>query len=154
MNELPPLMRDQRKADADHLRLLAVFYFVAAGLALAGIGFLLMHYTIMNTVMSNPEVWKNQKNAPPVREIFAMFKWVYFFGGACLIAAGVGNLLSGLFIRKRKHRVFSLVVAGLNCLQIPLGTTLGVFTFVVLCRDSVRELYELVSRESSRASDS
>jgi hypothetical protein len=33
--------------DADHLKLLAVFHFVGAGLALVGIGFLLLHYTVM-----------------------------------------------------------------------------------------------------------
>ena len=144
MPELPPLMRDQRKVDADHLRLLAVFHFVLAALTLVGLGFLFLHYTIFNSVISNPDMWKNHKNvpAPPIKEVFAIFKWFYLFFGACLVAGGVGNLLSGLFIRKRKHRVFTLIVAGLNCLQIPFGTTLGVFTFVVICRDSVRELYE------------
>jgi hypothetical protein len=33
MNELPPLACDQRKIDADHLNLLAIFHFVGAGLA-------------------------------------------------------------------------------------------------------------------------
>jgi hypothetical protein len=34
-----------------------------------------------------------------------------------------------------------LIIAVLNCLQIPFGTALGVFTIIVLSRDSVRELY-------------
>jgi hypothetical protein len=38
------------------------------------------------------------------------------------------------------------VVAGINCLHIPLGTVLGIFTIVVLCRESVRELYEAETR--------
>jgi len=38
--------------------------------------------------------------------------------------------------------MFSLIIAGINCVQFPFGTVLGVFTFVVLLRDSVRELYE------------
>jgi hypothetical protein len=37
--------------------------------------------------------------------------------------------------------MFSLVIAGLNCIQIPFGTALGVFTIIVLLRDSVREAY-------------
>lgn len=142
MSELPPLMRDQRKIDADHLRLLAIFHFVMAGLAIAGIGFLLLHYTVMSSVMSNPEVWKNQKGGPPPEQIFAMLKWFYLFAGALLVAGGLGNLLSGLFIQKRKNRLFSFIVAGINCIQVPLGTILGLFTFIVLLRDSVRELYE------------
>ena len=35
-----------------------------------------------------------------------------------------------------------MIVAGLNCVHIPLGTVLGVFTLVVLMRDSVRESYD------------
>ena len=35
MNELPPLPRDQRKIDADHLNLPASFHFVGAGLAVS-----------------------------------------------------------------------------------------------------------------------
>jgi hypothetical protein len=38
-NPLPPLAplpRDQRKIDADHLKLLAIFHFVGAGLAVWG----------------------------------------------------------------------------------------------------------------------
>ena len=143
MADLPPLMRDQRKADADHLRLLAVFQFVVAGLSLAGIGFLTLHYTFMHVFFENPEIWKNSKGGgPPPAEFFAIFKWFYAIFGFGLVTAGVANLLSGLFIRKRKHRIFSLVVAGLDCLQIPFGTVLGVFTFIVLLRDSVREIYE------------
>jgi hypothetical protein len=43
---------------------------------------------------------------------------------------------------KRRGRIFSLIVAGLNCLCFPFGTVLGVFTFVILLRDSVVEVYE------------
>jgi hypothetical protein len=37
--------------------------------------------------------------------------------------------------------MFSIVVAGVNCLQIPFGTALGVFTMMVLLRDTVRQSY-------------
>ena len=41
-----------------------------------------------------------------------------------------------------RHRTFSRVVAGLNCLHIPLGTVLGIFTSIVLGRESVGQLVE------------
>jgi len=142
MNELPPLMRDQRKTDLDHLRMLSIFHFVIAGLAIVGLGFLGLHYAFMHTFMTNPEMWKNQKGGgPPPEQFFAIFKWFYIVFGALLVAGGVANLLSGLFLRKRTNRVFSLIVAGVDCLQFPFGTALGVFTFIVLLRDSVREIY-------------
>jgi hypothetical protein len=143
MTELAPLMRDQRKADADHLRLIGVFHFVFAGLAAVGIGFIALHYAVMHAVFVDPAMWKNPKGGGPIPEQFiAAFTWLYLIFGALLVAAAIANLVSGLLIRKRRCRTFSLIVAGLNCIQIPFGTILGVFTFVVLLRDSVRELYE------------
>ncbi len=143
MNELPPLMRDQRKIDSDHLRLLGIFHFVLAGLSAVGIGFLFLHYTLMHLVMANPGAWKDAKgNGPNPEQFLAIFKWFYLVFGSMIIAGGVLILLSGLFIRRRINRVFSLVVAGLDCAMFPFGTALGVFTLVVLLRDSVRDAYE------------
>jgi hypothetical protein len=143
MPNLTPLPRDQRKIDADHLNLLAIFHFVGAGLAVLGILFLLGHYAMMHTVFSNPKFFENQKQPMPVppEQIFAVMKWFYLAGAVWFVSSGVLNLISGLCLRARKNRTFSLVVAGINCLHIPLGTVLGVFTIVVLIRESVRELY-------------
>lgn len=45
-------------------------------------------------------------------------------------------------IRKRKNYTFILVIAGINCAFVmPLGTVLGVFTFVVLTRPMVKPLF-------------
>jgi Na+-driven multidrug efflux pump len=142
MSELPALPRDQRKIDADHLKLLAIFHFIGAGLAVLGILFLLAHYLMFHAFFTNPKMWENQKQAMPPAEIFAVLKWFYLVVGIWFVTSGVLNLISGWCLCARKHRTFSMVVAGINCLHIPLGTVLGVFTIVVLVRDSVRELYE------------
>lgn len=139
----------QRLKDNDQLNLLSIFHFVIAGLTVFGMGFLILHYTIMSTVFNNPDMWKNQRNPPP-REFMDTFSKVlivfYLFMGAILAAMFVANLLSGFFLRQRKNRIFSLVVGGVNCLQIPFGTVLGVFTIVILTRDSVREAYEMAGK--------
>ena len=142
MSELPPIPRDQRKIDADHLKLLSIFHFVGAGLALLGILFLLAHFMMFNAFFADPKIWQAQKQAPLPAEFFAIFKWFYLIFGVWFLASGVLNMISGFCLRARKHRTFSLVVAAINCLHLPLGTILGVFTIVVLIRDSVRELYE------------
>ena len=126
--------------DADHLRILAVFHYVFAGLALLGIGFLAVHYLIMRTVMS-PEMLAQSPNPPPP-EFLQMFVWFYLFFGAMMIVGGVLNLLAANNLRKRRSRMFCMVVAGLNCLQFPFGTVLGVFTLVTLGRDSVRAMFD------------
>lgn len=144
----PPILTSaagerQQVEDDVHMKLLSIFHFVVAGLALLGICFLFVHFLIMSSVFSSPTLWKSSKNmTPPPKEFFAIFIWFYFFVGAFLVSASVLNLLSGLFLRQRRHRVFSLVVAGLNCLHIPFGTILGIFTIMVLSRNSVREVYE------------
>ena len=142
MSEVPPLPRDQRKVDADHLRLLAIFHFVGAGLALVGLLFLVVHYSFMNVFFSNPKMWEGQKGGPSPGEFFAVFKWLYVFFGLWFVTCFALNVISGLSLLAGKRRVFSLIVAGLNCVHMPLGTILGVFTIVVLLRDSVRELYD------------
>jgi len=154
MTYLPPLLRDQRKSDAEHLKLLAIFHFVGAGLAVMGLCFLAFHYAMMRTIMDQAAAQAaahpprlNHSQQPPFNpeEFFAVFKWFYAVMGTFFVACGVLNLLSGRFILRRKNRTFSLIVAGFNCIHVPLGTVLGVFTFVVLLRSSVEELYALPS---------
>src|ERR1051325_11136411 len=142
MTQAPPLLRDQRKVDADHLRLLSVFHFVGAGLAVLGILFIFAHYAMFQAFFANPGMWQNQKQSPPPAEFLAIFKWFYVVFAIWCFASGILNVMSGFFIRSRKHRTFSLIVSAINCLHMPLGTALAVFTIIVLVRDSVREQYE------------
>ena len=111
MSALPPIPRDQRKIDADHLNLLGIFHFVGAGLAVLGILFLLAHYAMMHAIFANPKLFENQKQPMPVppEQIFAILKWVYLAGGIWFVASGSLNLASGWFLRARKGRTFSLV---------------------------------------------
>ena len=77
MSELPPLLRDQRKVDAGHLKLLAIFHFIGAGLAVFAMLFLVAHYALMHFFFDNPKMWAGQKGGPPPAEFFAIFKWFY-----------------------------------------------------------------------------
>jgi hypothetical protein len=138
----------ERWRDAEHLKLLSIFHFVVGGMCLLALAFLLLHYLMFHFVVMNPAMWQGKKEAPP-REFFEMFVWFYVFMGLMLVTGAVLNILSGLFLRRQTHRVFSLVVAGLDCIQIPFGTVLGVFTIVVLARDSVCRWYESNADQSA-----
>lgn len=127
--------------DAEHLRLLAIFHFVSAALAFAGVLFASLYFVLIWAVFANPEMYAQSPEGPPPAVVITIFRWVTGVGVVWFVVACVGNLLSGLFLRTRRHRTFSMVIAGINCLHIPLGTLLGVFTFAVLGRDSVRRLY-------------
>jgi hypothetical protein len=140
ITELPPLLRDQRKVDAEQLNLLAIFHFIAA--VLAGFGLLLLgaHFLFFLTFMT---VAPRQAKGPmPPEQFFIVFKFFYALFASMLIASGVVNVMSGFYLRAQTHRMFSIVAAAFDCLHFPLGTVLGVFTIVVLMRDSVQELYE------------
>lgn len=78
------------------------------------------------------------------------FVWIigafYLLIALVLLAFSVCNVLSGLWIKRRKNQSFSFVVAAVNCILFPLGTALGVFTFIVLARPSLEANYQF-SRE-------
>jgi uncharacterized membrane protein YidH (DUF202 family) len=138
----PPLNYGRRAKNADHLRVLAIFHFVGAGLSFVAFGFFALNFPYFLSLLETPDMWNNQNGVPPNHEVLYLLKVFYVGLGLFLAACAVLNLLSGIFIVRRKHRTFSLVVSGLNCIHIPFGTVLGVFTFVVLRRPSVREAYE------------
>ena len=141
MNFAPPLQSDRRRIDEGHLSLLSIFHFVSAGLAVLGLLFLFAHYTIFHFFFTNPAMWQGSKQPGPPPQFFMFLQGLYAIMGTWFITSGVLNVLSGLFLRARKHWTFSIVVAAIDCLHFPLGTVLGVFTIIVLIRPSVRELY-------------
>jgi hypothetical protein len=120
--------------DAEHLRLLAIFHFIAGGLAL-----LCGCIPIVHVVVGIFMVAGKLQNVPPqmgfffivIGTIFILIGWAM---GICLI-------ISGIFLKRRRYFMFSFVIAGIACAQVPFGTLLGVFTIVVLSRPSVKVLY-------------
>jgi len=57
---------------------------------------------------------------------------------------GIIDLLSGiaLFSYKQWSRVFVIVVSALNCLNIPIGTAIGVYSLWAMMKPEVLELFE------------
>ncbi len=136
--------------DDEHLRLLSVFHYIVAGLmALIGC-FPIIHVIVGLVAVLSPESMKdNRGEVPP-----AFFGWLFVFAGAIAMtftwtfAAFV--FVTGRFLAKRKHYLFCLVMAGLECCCSPFGTVLGVFTIVVLMRDSVKQQFAtIISPEQS-----
>lgn len=149
MNDIPPpapplapLPRDQRNIDGDHLNLLAIFHYVVAGLEFLGILFLIAHFALMHFFLANAALWQGQRSGPPPQALLPLLMVFYFIFGAWFLISAILNVLSGLFLHERKYRTFSLVVAGLNCVHLPVGTVLGIFTIIVLLRPSVQEIYD------------
>ena len=146
MSDLPPFIGDRRSSDSEHLKILAIFHFVLAGLCFLGLAFLGLHYVLMHTVMTKATFENNgHMQGPSPEAFFAIFRWFYVIFGTFTLAASLMNFLSAIFIGRQVNRTFSIVVGGLDCFMVPFGTALGVFTLVVLLRDSVRQAYEAAS---------
>jgi hypothetical protein len=133
---------EQMNRDAEHLRLLAIFHYAAAGLAVFFSFFPLLYATIggIFVFVSRHGTPKPGEELPPefVGWIFVGLGLVLFLLG---IAMAICILIAGRCLSARKGYTFALVVACIECLFIPFGTIVGVFTIVALSRESVRALF-------------
>jgi hypothetical protein len=50
--------------------------------------------------------------------------------------------LQATFENRGEKSGFSFILACIECLSMPFGTILGVFTIIILSKDSVKALYE------------
>ena len=138
---------DPARKDRENIKLLAIFHFIMSGLSFLGLLFLPMHYAFMNRMMNAPMMTQPQNGQPApdpatMASFLDMFVWFYLGMGILIFVGAIMELLCGLFLLKKKHRMFCLVVSGLNCLSVPIGTALGICTIIVLTKDSVIASYE------------
>jgi hypothetical protein len=132
--------------DKEHLQLLAIFHYVVAGLA-ALFSFFPLLYTTVGAIFifaARHGTAKPGEELPPefLGWIFAVLGALFFLAG---LAMAVCTLIAGRSLALRKRYSFVLVMACIECLFVPFGTILGVFTIVVLSRESVQGLFSTAS---------
>jgi hypothetical protein len=130
--------------DAEHLRLLALFHYIGGGMIALFASFGLLHVGFGIMMLVNPNAFPSQgPSAPPPPPFMG---WMMLIMGSVIVllgwSAGAATIVSGRLISRRRAWLFSMIVAGLNCLWMPIGTILGVFTFIVLLRPTVKAAYE------------
>src|SRR5882757_6948441 len=128
--------------DTEQLNLLAIFHYVVAGLA-ALFSFFPLLYTTVGAIFifaARHGTAKPGEDLPPefLGWIFAVLGALFFLAG---LAMAVCTLIAGRSLALRKRYSFVLVMACIECLFVPFGTILGVFTIVALSRESVRALF-------------
>jgi uncharacterized membrane protein YedE/YeeE len=128
-------------ADERHISLLSIFHFVWGGLTALASSLGLIHVALGIMMLVNPASFSSGQPPPP-----AFVGWMFLLMGGAIVLLGwtLGGLTiySGVCMRRRKRHTFSIVIAAINCLSVPVGTALGVFTLVVLLRASVKAEYE------------
>jgi hypothetical protein len=130
---LPFLAQNQQSVrDREQLRLLAGFHF--AGAALAAMFSLMV---LLPWISGPAEIRPKPLHPDPIPD-----ELLYTMILSGLASSAVANVLSAVSLLATKRRFLSLIVAWFNCLNLPLGTILGIFTLVVLHRPSVVATYE------------
>jgi hypothetical protein len=132
-----------RSADEEHLRLLAIFHYVMAAIGAVFACFPLIHIALGVMMVAHPGTMAGGgKGTPPPPGVGYFFIVI----GSLLVLAGwtaaVCTFISGRFLARRRRRLFSFVVAAILCMFVPFGTVLGIFTIIVLSRESVQRLYQ------------
>jgi hypothetical protein len=130
----------QQILDNEHLRLLSIFHYVKGGITALFSCIPIIHVVLGLFFIFAPHLFGQGKDQPP-----AFLGWLFVSLGGTLILFGwtlaVLVLLAGRCIARRRHHTFCLVMACVECLSVPFGTVLGVFTILVLNRQSVKPLF-------------
>jgi hypothetical protein len=120
------------------LDLLSLFHFIVGGLTAFFACFPLIHVALGLAMICGKF---DGSNAPP-----PLIGWVFVILGGFFILCGwalaVTILVAGRKLKQRKSRTFCLAVGALECMMMPFGTILGVFTLIVLMKDSTKALFE------------
>ena len=124
----------QRRLDSEHLRLLSIFFFIQSGVSLL-VGLYGLFYIFLG--MMGGGIGRPGEQFPTA--IFVVMGVVILLGG--ILMAGL-NLVAGRSLTRKQNLTLIQVLAGLSCLHVPYGTALGVLTFMVLARPTVRALFE------------
>jgi hypothetical protein len=135
-------MIQQYDLDLQHLKALSICHYVLGGLTAVFSSIFLIHVGMGIMLITSPSTMSGGGGPPPPPFMGWMFLMIG--SGAVLVGWTFSALVitAGRFLARRKHHLFCLIVAGVSCAWVPLGTALGVFTLIVLLRPSVKELFQ------------
>jgi|ERR1044072_5783420 hypothetical protein len=142
--------------DLRHLRILGTANYVFAGITGAifilpliyfNLAFLMLYISSLSLGMSwyvqgTPDFSSLRDGKGPG---FMIIVFPLVFGsifGVILLASTIATYYCGRSLRTQKNYVFCLVMAALSATSFPFGTILGIFSLVVLLRDSVKTLFD------------
>jgi hypothetical protein len=124
--------------DLEHLKWLSIGFYIYAGLTALFACFPIIHLVI-GIAMITGQMEEGNNPAPQ------LFGW-FFAGFASLFiligwALAIASFFAGKYLKQQKNHTFIFVMAIINCMFAPLGTVLGIFTIIVLLRDSVKQIF-------------
>ena len=126
--------------DIKHLDLLSLFHYILAGIT-AFFSCMPFLHVFMGVAMISGKFFEeaNGSGPPPfIGWLFVIMGSVFILIGWCL---AVFMFVTGKKLKRRRNRMFCMVVAGVECIFMPFGTILGVFTIIALSKDSIKEIF-------------
>ncbi len=130
--------------DTEHLRLLSIFHYVVAGLGALFACFPVIHLVMGLVMVFSPSSFEPHR--PHEAETLRVVGIVFIAVATLIILAGwtlaACVLAAGRCLARRRRYTFCVVIAAIQCLMVPFGTVLGVFTIIVLMRPSVKPLFD------------
>jgi len=136
--------------DLYHLNLLSKFHYAVAVIIAVFSLFPIIHLFIGISILTGGFFAEGANQNEPFPSflfgiMFTIIPLIFILGGLTL---AVCTFIAGRKLLKREGYTFCLIVAGCLCMMMPFGTVLGVFTIILLMKDSVK----LQFTESVRAS--
>ena len=104
-------------------------------------GYVRSQVTIQNGSVVSSSSFDDASMPKPFKSIINSLEMVGTFMQILGIIVGVLTVFAGICILQQKGYTFTLVIAALNGLSIPIGTLLAVFTFILLIKPEVKEIY-------------
>lgn len=134
-------MNQQINQDAEHLRILSICHYVLAGLCvfplLYGIFYMFMGVFFGVMIANAPQ----GRNEPPAALFGGIFVFIGLIISVVSLVFGILLYKSGRNLSKFQNHTFCFVIACIACVFMPFGTILGIFTIIVLMRESVKALF-------------
>jgi hypothetical protein len=126
--------------DRQNLKLLSTLHYVMGGLTLATSLLALPHIGIGLFALYAPESFEDGETLGTLLYGSLSVGLGIVFLVWCLVI-GILMLLSAQGLARRRRYWLSVVVACIECLSMPLGTALGVFTIITLSKETVKNRY-------------
>ncbi len=159
----PALSKPQELTDAENLNALTLCHYIMGGVTALFASIFIIHIVMGTMMIHNPGMFNprpvpqaNPAASPIAGQVSPMQPYPFFppamgymfvtmgtiavLGGWTL---GALTAYAGRCLKARRNYLFILIIAGCNCgFVMPLGTVLGVFTFIVMMRPTVKALFE------------
>ena len=126
--------------DHNNLNLLSIFHYVLGGLV-ALFSCMPFIHVFMGLMMVSGQFSEASNDDFP-----AAFGWIFVIMGSIFILLGwstaICMMIAGKKLKARQSRLFCMIIAGIECMFMPFGTALGVFTLITLNKEPVKEIFD------------